>query len=174
MINYNLYLDQVDDSHQMTTHKDHIRKICDVVQNSKMNILELGSHAGISTAALALAAPESKITSVDLSDTIPEQNRVKYWESLGIANITPVSCDAGWFLRSLKSNEKYNLIFHDAMHGPGVMPEYLMCAEKSDILAIHDFEQLRENQQEELANLFQEYIIDQDIKNRVLFIGFKK
>jgi predicted O-methyltransferase YrrM len=47
------------------------------------DILELGSHAGISTAALAIAAPESTVVSVDLCDTVCEDDRLAYWQLLG-------------------------------------------------------------------------------------------
>lgn len=170
-MDYNSYLDSIDDSHQMTTDKDHIRIICDIIKHKKLNILELGSHAGISTAAFALSSPEANIISVDLSDTIREIDRVSYWNSLGISNITPITCSAEYFLRNTQTF--YDLIFHDAMHGPSIMPEYLMCTQKTKILVIHDFEQLRNDQQNQLSCLFIEAKTYKDNRGRILFIGFK-
>lgn len=166
------YVDNIDDSHQMTTDKNHIKKLCDLVHGHSYNILELGSHAGISTAGLALASPESSIDSVDLCDTIPERCRVEYWSSLGIKNITPFACSAQQFLDH--NTKHYDFIFHDAMHGSRAMHEYLVCANISDILAIHDFEQLAQNEMDYIINHFKYHILDSDFKNRILFIGFHR
>lgn len=171
-MDYNSYLDSIDDSHQMTTDKDHIRIICDIITQKKLNILELGSHIGISTAALALSSPESNIVSVDLSDTIREIDRVSYWDSLGISNIRPITCSSEQYLINMPTF--YDLIFHDAMHGPSIMPEYLMCAQKTNILVIHDFEQLTNEQQNQLSSMFHKVEKFKDIRGRILFIGFKQ
>ena len=85
------YLHSVDCSHQMTTDPQHIAELCEVAHGQEWRILELGSHAGISTAAIAIAAPESIVVSVDLCDTMPEESRVAYWETVGVANIQPVA-----------------------------------------------------------------------------------
>jgi predicted O-methyltransferase YrrM len=140
---WNDYLATVDCSHQMTTAREHIAELCEIVQNKQLRVLELGSHAGISTAAMAIAAPESTIVSVDLCDTVPQANRVAYWESVGAANIQPVADDAERFLRDSQLHlEEWDVIFHDAAHGDGVMHEYLTAAGITKILAIHDFELL--------------------------------
>jgi len=121
---YEEYLRGVDCSHQMTTATEHIAALCEVVAGNNWEILELGSHAGISTAALALAAPESNVVSVDLCDTITEAVRVEYWETLGIANIKPVAGDAWEFLRWCQQESiACDFIFHDAAHGDGVLHE---------------------------------------------------
>ena len=83
-MNWNNYLESIDDSHQMTTSKNHISMICSIVKDCNGLILEIGSHAGLSTAAIALAANNAKIISIDLSDTIPEDYRINYWKNLGI------------------------------------------------------------------------------------------
>lgn len=171
-MNWTDYIDQIDDSHQMTTNKEHIRKLCNLVANQKYKILELGSHAGISTAGLALASPESSIDSVDLCDTIPEGRRVSFWSSFGIKNITPFGCSAQSFLQT--NVHHYDFIFHDAMHGSRALNEYLFCCNICDILAIHDFEQLSGSEQEQVISKFKYHLLDSDPKGRVLFIGWKQ
>ena len=58
---WNEYLATIDASHPMTTAPKHIAELCEIVAGKDWRILELGSHAGLSTAALAIAAPESTI-----------------------------------------------------------------------------------------------------------------
>lgn len=166
------FVNNIDDSHQMTTDKNHIKKLCELVYSFNYKILELGSHAGISTAALALASPTSTIDSVDLCDTIPEYVRVDYWKSLDINNIKPFSCSADMFLQN--NTNYYDFIFHDAVHGYRAMNEYITCSNKCDILAIHDFEQLSNSDQQIIVSQFKYHILDTDHKNRMLFIGFKR
>jgi predicted O-methyltransferase YrrM len=171
-MDWNEYVDQIDDSHQMTTDKSHIRKLCNLVHSFTYKILELGSHRGISTAGLALASPSSTIDSVDLCDTIKEDVRVDYWKSLGITNIAPFGCSAEQFLN--QNTKHYDFIFHDAVHGSRAMNEYIKCASICDILAIHDFEQLSILEQDTVSSRFKYHLIDTDTKGRMLFIGFKK
>lgn len=166
------YVNQIDDSHRMTTDKEHIRKLCELVVGFKYKILELGSHAGISTAGLALASPNSSIDSVDLCDTIPETTRISFWKSLGINNITPFGCSALSFLQT--NTNHYDFIFHDAMHGSQALNEYMLCSRLCDILAIHDFEQLSNLEQDQVSSQFKYHLLDSDSKGRVLFIGWKK
>jgi predicted O-methyltransferase YrrM len=171
-MNWNKYVKNIDDSHQMTTDKKHIHKLCDLVNGYSYKILELGSHAGISTAALALASPNSTVDSVDLCDTIPQHARVSYWNSLGIKNITPFACSAEQFLN--QTNTYYDFIFHDAVHGSKAMNEYIQCSNICNILAIHDFEQLSKLEQDIVSTKFKSHLIDIDLKGRMLFIGFKQ
>ena len=166
------YLATVDCSHQMTTARDHIGELCEIVQGREWRVLELGSHAGISTAAMAIAAPESTIVSVDLCDTMPEASRVAYWETLGVANIQPVADDAGRFLRDCHLHlDRWDLIFHDAAHGDSVLPEYLTAAGITSILAIHDWEQLSSLSQDAVARRFQRHTVTTDTQGRALFVG---
>ena len=167
------YLDQVDDSHQMTTAKEHIALLCEIAEQCE-NILELGSHAGISTAALALASPKAHIVSVDLCDTVSESDRVGYWASLGATNIVPVSCTAAEYLTVADKNlPDFDLLFHDAAHGDGVMPEYEICCRISKTVAIHDFDQLSLVNQDRLISLCKRVNVFKDSRDRLLFIGRK-
>lgn len=169
----NKFIDSIDDSHQMTTNKEHIQQICDVIKDTNGTIVELGSHAGISAAAIALSAPESKVFSIDLCDTINEKTRINYWNSLGINNIIPKACSAIDFLRS--SGIEYDYIFHDAMHGSRAMNEYLLCAGLARRgLFIHDFEQLTTSEQNLIMSMFDNSRITFDTKGRALFIGLKQ
>ena len=171
---YEEYLCGVDCSHQMTTAPEHIDALCEVVAGMNLEILELGSHAGISTAALALAAPEANVVSVDLCDTITEAVRVEYWQTLGIANIKPVAGDAWEFLRWCQTGIIYwDCIFHDAAHGDGVLREYTLAASMTKVLAIHDWEQLSPTSQAAVFQCFRKWTATPDAQGRELFIGRK-
>jgi hypothetical protein len=172
MTSWRDFVDSIDDSHPMTTDRRHIRMLCEAVEGQAWRILELGSHAGLSAAAMALAAPRSEITSVDLCDTIGEAMRTVYWSSLGIANINPVAASAGDFLASCLPGQ-FEFVFHDAVHGPNALFEYLGCAEISSGLAIHDFEQLPPEMQAAVSAKFSHTTTDADHKGRVLFVGWK-
>lgn len=168
------FLASIDDSHQMTTAKSHIADLCRIVQGKDWRILELGSHAGLSTAALAIAAPQSTVVSVDLCDTVPESHRVAYWETLGLENIQPVQADAGRFLRDCQLGlEPWDFIFHDAVHGEPALPEYLTAAGMCSILAIHDFEQLCPASQRQVYARFEYTATCDDNRGRRLFVGHK-
>lgn len=166
------YVNEIDDSHQMTTDKKHIKILCEMVSDKNYSIVEFGSHAGISTAALALSSPKSTIKSVDLCDSIPENFRTRYWSSLGITNIMPIPCSTIDFLNRNKSY--YDFIFHDAVHGMRAMKEYLMCCNICHTLAIHDFEKLPPSSQEIIISKFNNHILDHDKLGRFLFVGFNK
>lgn len=173
-MNYVEYLASIDDSHQMTTARDHIALLCEIVAGKKNGrILELGSHAGLSTAALAIAAPESMIVSVDLCDTVCEADRVSYWAMLGIENIQPVEDDAGRFLREC-GTKRWDLIFHDAAHGDFVLPQYMTAAELCEALAIHDWEQLSDASQNAIRSRFRTVVESHcDSRGRQIFVGIK-
>lgn len=158
----------------MTTAREHITELCREVAGKPWRILELGSHAGISTAAMAMAAQLSEITSVDLCDTVPQSDRERYWAGLGLTNIKPVQADAREFLRaSLATNRQWDFVFHDAVHGEAAMPEYIWAAYLADRLAIHDWEQLSPASQNRVALLFRFTRSSSDAKGRVLFVGWQ-
>lgn len=166
------FVDSIDDSHPMTTDRRHIRMLCEAVKGQAWRILELGSHAGLSAAAMALAAPRGTITAVDLCDTVAEAMRTVYWASLGITNIQPVAGSAGDFLATCTRGQ-FDFIFHDAVHGPAAFFEYMGCAEIAGGMAIHDFEQLPAEMQAAVAAKFSHSATDSDLKGRVLFMGWK-
>ena len=173
---YEEYLSSVDDSHQMTTAREHIAMLCEIVCGKEDGrILELGSHAGISTAALAIAAPESTVVSVDLCDTVCQEDRVAYWSLLGIENIQPIQDDAGRFLRQCQLHlESWDFVFHDAAHGDAVLPEYLTAAGICDALAIHDWEQLSDVSQNSIRSRFKIVVEShRDSRGRQMFVGMK-
>jgi len=175
VMTYDEYLRGVDCSHQMTTAPEHIAALCEVVAGMNWEIFELGSHAGISTAAIAMAAPESNVVSVDLCDTIPQAVRVEYWGTLAIANIKPVAGDAWEFLqRCDQKGIACDFIFHDAAHGDGVLHEYTLAASMTRVLAIHDWEQLSPASQAEVAQYFGKWTATPDKQRRELFIGYKE
>lgn len=167
-MNYLEYLATVDDSHPMTTATQHLEVLCRYAKRAT-SILELGSHAGISAAAMALANPQATIVSVDLCDTVTEQHRIAYWQSMSIQNVHPVAGSAGDYL---KTSPRFGMIFHDAVHGDGAMPEYKRCVDLCDILAIHDFELLSQGNQALLRSMFVRVDETADTKGRVLFVGW--
>jgi protein-L-isoaspartate O-methyltransferase len=172
MTSWRDFVDSIDDSHPMTTAKKHIAMLCEAIEGQAWRILELGSHAGLSAAAMALAAPRSTITAVDLCDTVGEAWRTTYWATLGITNIKPVSGSAGDFVSTCLPGQ-FDFIFHDAVHGPAAFFEYLGCAEIASGLAIHDFEQLPPEMQAAVTAKFAHTKTDADHKGRVLFLGWK-
>jgi len=174
-VNHTEYLASVDDSHPMTTSRGHIAEICEACAGATGNILELGSHAGISAAAIAMAASQASVIAVDLCDTVPEQSRVMYWAGLNLANITPVLDDAGQYLRNAEAlGLTYDVIFHDARHGESVVGEYVLAASLCATLIIHDFEQLAPESRHRVTLLFNSFTTSVDEKGRMLFIGHKE
>lgn len=168
------YCRQIDDSDPMTTWRAHILQLANIAAGCR-SILELGSHRGISTAALALAAPDAEVVSVDLCDTVPEGDRVAFWASHGIKNIVPIKDSAAAYLsRCLMAGERFDLVFHDAVHGDAAAAEYVACAEIADIVAIHDWEQLSPPHQDDLVNRFRSWSATSDTRGRHLFVGRRK
>jgi predicted O-methyltransferase YrrM len=171
-VNWRDYLQSVDDSHQMTTAKSHIAEMCGIVEGKQWSILELGSHAGISAAAIAMAAPSSRVVSVDLSDTVPQSDRVSYWDGLGVA-VAPVTADARAYLSECVSDGVlWDFIFHDAAHGDAVLNEYLTAASVCKVLAIHDWEQLSPQSQSAVSACFSRSQATTDNRGRTLFVGY--
>lgn len=171
---YGDYIAVLDDSHPMTTAREHIAQLCHQVVAQEWRVLELGSHKGISTAAMALAAPKSTIVSVDLCDTVSQAWRESYWAGFGLTNIIPVQADAGRFLRDSQLRlDAWDFIFHDAVHGEAAVPEYLTAAGLADRLAIHDWEQLAPASQARVAGQFRYSTTSGDSKGRVLFMGWR-
>lgn len=162
------FLAAIDDSHPMTTAIVHLFTLCRAAANVE-SILELGSHAGISAAAMALANPKATVISVDLCDTVPESQRVDYWRSLGIQNIHPIAASAGDYL---KTAPRFGMIFHDAVHGDAAMDEYKAAVDLCDVLAIHDFERLSQGNQALLLGMFASHEVTADTRGRMLFVGW--
>lgn len=172
MIGINDFCHLIDDSHPMTTWRGHIAAVAYAARNAK-TILELGSHQGFSTAAIAISAPQARIVSVDLCDTVPQEQRVEYWKSLGLKNIYPVKNDAACYLaQCLRAGDKFDFIFHDAMHGDAAADEYIACAEIAKTLAIHDWEQLGTEYQDDILNRVAHWEATADAKGRFLFLGW--
>jgi predicted O-methyltransferase YrrM len=166
----------------MTTANKHIKMICDLIHDKAIVMVEFGSYYGYSTAAFALSSPSSKIISIDLSDHISERQRVDLWNTLGIKNIIPYTTSTAQFLElnqkyanslTKNSHNVYDIIFHDAIHGPQAMPEYMECIKITNCLVIHDFEQLDPASQQTIKQYFNSTAEDYDSKGRCLFIGNK-
>jgi predicted O-methyltransferase YrrM len=168
---WSYYIDNIDDSHPMTTNSKHIKMICGLIYDKSISMVEFGSYYGYSTAAFALSSPSSQIISIDLSCHISEHKRVSMWNSLGIKNIIPYTMSTSKFL---ESNDKYyDVIFHDAIHGAQAYTEYIECIKITDCLIIHDFEQMQTIQQQKIKQYFNNTIEDYDSKGRCLFVGKK-
>ena len=157
------YLDAANFSNHMTTSRRHVEMICDLSRGK--TVLEIGSHVGISSTAIALAG--GIVTSVDLCDTISEQDRVAHWTLHGVT-ITPWAGAAEAYLENCG---KFDVVFHDARHGECALSEYLACADICSTLVIHDFEQLSPAGQATVVSRTSENVTDADERGRVLFIG---
>lgn len=166
------FVEEVDDSDVMSTCRRHIALLCSIVEGQAWRIAELGSHRGITAAALALAAPRSTIWAVDLCDTVPEQARIDYWRGLGIENIRPVHASASDYLSTLVPGG-LDFVYHDAVHGPSALFEYLGCVEIASNVAIHDWELLPQEMQQAVTGKLQSHSTDRDERGRLLFVGYR-
>jgi predicted O-methyltransferase YrrM len=166
------FVGELDDSHVMSTCRKHIAMLCAIIEGQAWRIAELGSHRGITAAALALAAPRSTIWAVDLCDTVPEPARIDYWKGLGLDNIRPVHSSASDYLSSLAPGG-LDFVYHDAAHGPSAFFEYLGCVEIASTVAIHDWELLPPEMQQAVAAKFSTHSTDSDERGRLLFVGHK-
>lgn len=162
------FLATVDDSHEMTTAKEHLFVLCRAARQVP-SILELGSHAGISAAAMALANPNATIVSIDSCDLVGEEDRLAFWGSMGIRNIHPVRATAAeYILRA----PRFGMVFHDAIHGDAAFEEYKRCVDLCDILAIHDFDLMSVGNKELLRGMFVSREETADSRGRILFVGW--
>lgn len=168
------FVASIDVSSPMTTATKHISDLCSIVEGKQWTILEVGNHMGYSAAALALAAPKSTVTAVDLCDTVQQCTRVDYWASVGVTNIQPVASPAINFLAGCVPGG-FDFIFHDAVHGPAAFSEYMGFADvASKVLALHDFEQIDTAMQDAVKAKFASFTEDADHMGRVLFVGYKQ
>lgn len=168
-----------DFSHPATTAKEHVLDLYKAaIESESQKILELGSHKGISTVALALAAKHNKgfVCSVDLCDEITTEERIAYWQGFDVdlvRHIFPYKEYAAKYLQD-ENTPKFNMIFHDAAHSDKVLPEYYTCWQKTlRVFAMHDFDQIS-NQGEFIRNLNpRKYVVSKDDRNRELAIFYK-
>ena len=139
-------------------------------------IVEIGSHKGFSTCLLAAAAPEATILSVDNSLHVPYTERQELFDKLGYKNISVLNTDSVSFLQQAANRcEEYEMIFHDAGHGDGVIHEYLLAStllRDDNMLVIHDWEQItnRDEVSKRMNSVDEEELVDD--KGRVTLITF--
>jgi predicted O-methyltransferase YrrM len=105
-------------------------------------IIELGTSVGISTAYLAMANPDSKLITIEGSDSIAGIARDNF-NSLGLKNIRLVSGDFAEALPDvINTNPPADLIFIDGNHRKKPVLEYFELAlgkiSKSSLIIIHD------------------------------------
>lgn len=170
------YLANIDESDPNTTAAIHIAEVCRHAAGCRL-ILELGTHQGISTAGIALAAPGAEIAAVDWCHNSVAAARVEFWRSLGVpaGAIKQINAEVGQFLRDLvQAGGKCDLVFHDASHGDAVIEEYLNCAVIARIVAIHDFELLSPENRRRVEAVLSPLHESADHKGRVLFVGESK
>jgi predicted O-methyltransferase YrrM len=138
----------------------HLEEIFYKVRELNFNnsrIVEIGSHKGFSTCVLAAAAPQATILSVDNSLHVPYTERQELFDRLGYKNISVLNTDSVSFLQqAVNICEQYEMIFHDAGHGNGVIHEYVLASallRDDNILIIHDWEQItKQSQVSEMMN----------------------
>ncbi len=79
------------------------------------NILELGTHLGLGTMALALAGKDFKVTTIDADENLMFFAREQF-KNYGIDNVQWMPGFFDEVLPELTSNKKYDLIFLDGNH----------------------------------------------------------
>lgn len=170
------YLSAIDESDVNTTAAVHIAVLAQYAAKRK-SIVELGTHQGIATAAIALAAPEAQVVAVDWGGAETIQARKEFWSRFGIGAdfISQIQAEVGGFLRgAVDSGARFDMVFHDACHGDDVIEEYMDCAKVADIVAIHDFELLSPHNRERVESVLSPLHESSDARGRVLFVGSSK
>lgn len=126
------------------------------IPDETMTVLEIGSHKGFSTAFLANSG--AKVTSVDNCLDVPVHVRTNLFKSLGFDNIECISQDSqSYLIESCREARRFDMIFHDAAHGHGVMHEYVMAVALVNVggmLIIHDWDQIQVKQRHLIYDLF--------------------
>jgi predicted O-methyltransferase YrrM len=105
-------------------------------------IIELGTSVGISTAYLAMANPDSKLITIEGSDSIAGIARENF-NSLGLKNIRLICGDFAKALPDvINTNPPSDLIFIDGNHRKKPVLEYFELVlgkiSKSSLIIIHD------------------------------------
>ena len=170
------YLSSIDESDVNTTAAVHIAVLAKYAAKCQ-SIVELGTHQGIATAALALAAPAADVIAVDWGGAETMQGRKEFWGRFGIQAdfIQQIQAEVGGFLRgAVGSGSRFGFLFHDATHGDAVIEEYMDCAKIADIVAIHDFELLSPGNRERVESVLSTLHESADARGRVLFVGARK
>jgi predicted O-methyltransferase YrrM len=134
------YIATIDWSDLYSTDPMAVRAICMAAASvSPATILELGSHRGLSAAALSLACPSATVTAVDLGDEVPPEVRIAHYGSVGVPVVDVRASSADY----LAACGEFDVIFHDSIHGESAIEEYRAAwAKTRKILAIHDWEQV--------------------------------
>lgn len=170
------YLSSIDESDINTTSAVHIAEVARHAAGCK-SIVELGTHHGISLAAIALAAPGARVTAVDWMSEETAKHRDAMWASVGVpaGSVTQVRAEVGGFIREcVASGVEYDMVFHDATHGDAVVDEYIKCARMAKIVAIHDFELLNTQNRGRVEQVLETLHESADSRGRVLFVGRRR
>lgn len=131
---------ELDYSSPITTDVSHcveLYRLCATVRPGRT--LELGAGEGVSGVAIGLALNRycagAAATVVDLEE-IPRRVPMLLWARFGVAK-SYVRSDALAYLGT--GDDVFDLVFHDADHGPARIPEYELCWRRArKVLAIHD------------------------------------
>jgi predicted O-methyltransferase YrrM len=167
------YLSTIDESDPNTTAAIHIAEVAKYAAPCK-SIVELGTYQGVSTAAIALAAPNAAIHAIDWGPEAVVEHRKTFWGSLGIKPnaITQIRDDVrNFLLAAVGHGIKVDMIFHDASHGDAVLGEYMTCAKVASIVAIHDFELLSAQSRARVLGVLSPLHESADERGRALFVG---
>lgn len=146
------YMAAYDDSHLYVTARDSVWFMATLAKHlGAQSVLELGSFQGHSAIAFGLACPTALITAVDLADVLPASFRKNRYASFGLNNVIDVTADAGSYIKMF-SPRSVDVVFHDACHGPAVVPEYAAAWQITrKLLVIHDWELTKDGGQQLLA-----------------------
>lgn len=163
------YIAATDWSDIYSTDPGAVRAICMAAASvSPATILELGSHRGLSAAALSLACPWASVTAVDLGDEVPPEVRIAHYDVIGVP-VVDVQCSSAEYLARCG---EYDVIFHDSIHGEAAIDEYLAAwAKTRKILVVHDWEQV--NRDIGLGPPQREQLVHIDTRGRITAMLWK-
>jgi len=163
------YIAATDWSDLYSTDPGAVRAICMAAASvSPATILELGSHRGLTAAALSLACPWASVTAVDLGGEVAPEVRIAHYDSIGVP-VVDVQCSSAEYLARCG---ECDVIFHDSIHGEAAIDEYLAAWEKTrKILVVHDWEQV--NRDIGLDPPMREQIAHFDARGRITAILWK-
>jgi hypothetical protein len=121
--------------HPYVTDREHVRELARLAAGCK-HVLEVGTFQGHT--AWAMASQGAAVTTLDPANQVSK----RLWKQ-GMSIDAMAHTGAEWL--TMDVDGVYDLIFHDAQHGPEIVPELRRWWERilpGGVLAVHDAEQL--------------------------------
>jgi hypothetical protein len=122
-------------SHPYVTDREHVRELASLAAGCK-HVLEVGTFQGHT--AWAMASQGAAVTTLDPANKVSK----RLWMQ-GMSIDAMAHTGAEWL--EMDVGGCYDMVFHDAEHGPGIIPELRQWWERilpGGVLAVHDAEQL--------------------------------